>query len=350
MKKKLLLAALSILVILFALSFRTLYHAGSFKKINPHSDFEATVLKGITGAEDITFDQTTGIALISADDRRKVLSGSPSKGGIYALDVSSSEKLFVELTAGFTEDFHPHGISLYHDGSDSTKWLFVVNHRTNGHFIEIFQWTDTTLVHSESIQNSMIVSPNDVLGVGKRQFYFTNDHDSSGGVSQLKDFLLIGTGQIGFYDGENAEILSRGINYANGITISPDGLYVYVAACTAGKIFVYKREPWTLEGQIDCKTGIDNLEMDENGVLWTAAHPKLLAFLEHAKDASKRSPSQILRISLASPAMASEIKEIYLSDGNPLSGSSVAAAYGGKILMGTVFEDGILLGNLENQE
>jgi hypothetical protein len=34
---------------------------------------------------------------------------------------------------------------------------------------------------------------------------------------------------------------------------------------------------------------------------------------------------------------------VYLNDGNPLSGSSVAAPYKGKIYVGGVFDDGVLV-------
>ena len=37
------------------------------------------------------------------------------------------------------------------------------------------------------------------------------------------------------------------------------------------------------------------------------------------------------------------VNQVYLNDGNPLSGSSVAAPYKGKIYVGGVFDDGVLV-------
>ncbi|MFQ5446219.1 MAG: hypothetical protein ACE5FF_04735 [Saprospiraceae bacterium] len=329
---------------------RTLIKAGTFKKIHPHSSVEFVQIPGMPGAEDITIDPTTGKALVSSYDRRKTLAGDPVKGAIFLLDFQAQPPSFADLTTGFDQpDFRPHGISLFLDRTDSTKWLFAVNHRDEGNFVEIFQFYDTALVHVESVASELFASPNDVAGVGKRQFYFTNDHGVKGGISSFKDFLLIGTGQLGFYDGEQAEILDSGLRYANGVNVSPDGQYLFVALTTDGSINIYQREPFRKVNSIDCGTGVDNLEWDAEGNLWVGAHPKMLAFLGHAKDAAKRSPSQILKISFADPAGPVTVDEVYLSDGNPFSGSSTAAMYGRYVLMGSVFEDGVLVGVMNDE-
>ena len=78
------------------------------------------------------------------------------------------------------------------------------------------------------------------------------------------------------------------------------------------------------------------------GNLWAGAHPKMLAFLGHAQSPAKRSPSQVLRIGLGDPN-APIVETRYLNLGDPLSGSSVAVFYKGMILVGGVFDDGILL-------
>ncbi len=334
-------------ILLAFLVFRTLWQSGAFKSIEPHETSPLTVVKGMVGAEDITIDRSLRKALVSADDRRGHRAGEPVKGAIYLLDYLADPPVFTDLTAGFDQqDFHPHGISLYHETSDSTKWVFVVNHRDQGHFIEIFQFTDSSLIHRESISDPAICSPNDVAGVGKRQFYFTNDHDQDGGIDRWKDYLLIGTGQAGFYDGEKVEIFDQDLGYANGIHLSMDGQVVYVACTTDKMVVAYDRKSHQRLGQIDCQTGLDNIELDENGNLWIGCHPQMLAFASHAKKASSRSPSQVLKIEPdLTDFSQSKIIEVYLNDGNPLSGSSVAAVDGDLLLLGTVFEDGVGIGS-----
>ncbi|HMQ48705.1 MAG TPA: SMP-30/gluconolactonase/LRE family protein [Saprospiraceae bacterium] len=335
------LVVLALLVLV--LVGRTLWYAGTFKVLKPHSTSEKiTTIPGMMGAEDITFDHQTGVALISSYDRRSVRAGVPAKGAIYQLDFSTSPPRIVDLTLAFEQaDFHPHGIALFMDPVDGSKWLLAVNHRDSFHCVEIFRYTDTALVHSETIRSPLMVSPNDLVATGKRSFYFTNDHGEPGGVSHWKDFLVIGTGQVGYFDGQEVKILAKGIRYANGINISQDGKTLYVAATTDGSIIQYEVAPFRRIGKINCRTGVDNLEWDEHGNLWVGAHPKMLAFLGHSKSAQKQSPSQILKVYWEEEQQA-QVEEIYLSKGEPLSGSSVAAVFQNRLLMGTVFEDGIL--------
>ncbi len=336
--------SIGLLVLVLGTVLRTLYFAGAFKQITPVQSGSEMHLRGITGAEDITIDTSTGMALVSSDDRRKARAGMPVKGGIFQLDLNTTPVRFKELrvTIAGDDDFHPHGISLYVDPTDQSKWLFAVNHRSSGHSVEIFQYLDSALVHAETIQSELFKSPNDLVAIGRRSFYFTNDHDQEGGVSSWKDFLVIGTGQVGYFDGKQATILAKGIRYANGITVSPDGKRLYVAACTDGSVLVFNRMPFKQMGKIACGTGVDNLEWDAEGNLWSGAHPKMLAFLGHAKDSTSRSPSEVVQINVQDPENP-KVKTVYLNDGNPLSGSSVAAYYRGKLLVGSVFENGILV-------
>jgi len=322
---------------------RTLYLSGAFKRISPGGLQAAGMIKGMMGAEDITVDFATGLALVSSDDRRSTLAGNPRKGAIYQLDLQAENPNPRDLTVNLAfDDFHPHGISLYSDPAGGAKWVLAINHRQDGHTVEVFRYTDSTLVHAETLSDPGFASPNDLVAVGPRSFYFTNDHDSHGGISRWKDFLVIGTGQLGYYDGKQTKVLDQGIRYANGIARSPDGKRLYVAACTDLSVLVYHIAPFSRVGRIPCGTGVDNLEWDEEGNLWVGAHAQMLAFLGHAGDPAKRSPSEVLQISFP-VGKAPIVRQRYLSDGNPISGSSVAAPYRGKVYVGSVFEDGSLL-------
>ena len=330
-------------MLMIGITMRTLIAGGTFKQIHPHELQTLQVLEGPIGAEDLTIDHSIGKALLSADDRRKRMQGEKTEGAIYLLDYQKVPPNFYNLTENLNlEDFHPHGISLFHDTLDNSKWLFVVNHSQSEDWIEIFKFTDTSLIHIESLTDKALVSPNDIVGTGKRTFYFTNDHDAPGGTDRWKDYLLIGTGQVGFYDGKKATILDTGIGYANGINLTQDGSHLIVAATTDRCLYLYQREPHQRIGKIDCRTGPDNIELDASGNLWVGAHPKMLAFARHAKNEKTRSPSQILMIELNPDHFKdSKVRQIYLNNGDPLSGSSVAAIDGDILLVGTVFENGI---------
>ena len=61
-----------------------------------------------------------------------------------------------------------------------------------------------------------------------------------------------------------------------GITLSPDGNKIFVAACYDGPNLSYKREPFSAMGKIKCNTVLDNLELDTEGTLQVGAHKKNL--------------------------------------------------------------------------
>ncbi|MBW2705676.1 MAG: SMP-30/gluconolactonase/LRE family protein [Deltaproteobacteria bacterium] len=144
---------------------------------------------------------------------------------------------------------------------------------------------------------------------------------------------------------------SPSIAYANGINTSPDGRTVYVAATVGQKILVYDRDlnsgDLALRDTIEAGTGVDNIEIGQKGDLWIGCHPKLLTFVKYSKDPRALSPSQVIKVEQRSPGQY-DVKEIYLNNGQPLSGSSVAAVFENTLLIGSVFDEQFLLCRLQN--
>lgn len=345
-----------ILGILLALSLYVvvgiLVPAGVFKTISPHFDGTVTKLQlPIAGPEDITIDKQSGLAFISADDRRVNIKKPASiEGGILLMNLSDSLPSLKNITPTGLDDFHPHGISFWRE-PDGRQFLFVVNHRQKnwGHFIERFEWRNDSLIHLESIQDvDLMTSPNDVTAIGERTFYVTNDHyySNQGLGRTLEDYLQRAISYVNYYDGKSFTKVASGIAYANGINHSADLSKVFVAACTGRKVLIYDRNPGTgaltLHETIKVKTGVDNIELDTDGSLWIGAHPQLLKFVSHAKDSSKYSPSQLIKLSKGESGKY-QIEEIFLNDGSSYSGSTVAAVYKNKILVGSVFEKSMLI-------
>jgi arylesterase / paraoxonase len=351
--KRILLILLIIGLLAGGFIVKLLYDAGYFKTIQPH--FAGTYEKLATqaGAEDLSIDYQTGMAFISTDDRR-FNSKNPQKrvkGKIYALDLKSEKPSPVDLTADFQADFHPHGIDLYRQGDK--LWVFVINHRQEKNekksYVEIFEYINQSLIHLESISDeSLMYSPNDLVAVGERQFYVTNDHYYRSGDWRIsvENYLRLPYSFVNFYDGKTFQKAARGISYANGINISKDGKWLYVAATTGKKIIIYRRDiqtgQLTESQEIDLNTGVDNIEIDEADNLWIGCHPKMLAFVAHAGDAKKYSPSQIYKIEKKGDTFQTP-QEIFLNDGKAYSGLSVAGFYQKRLLIGSVFEPGILL-------
>jgi arylesterase / paraoxonase len=350
MKKILLAIAIAVLLIcLFAL--KTAWQAGSFKTIKNNFKGSIKKVEGITGGEDIAIDQSTGFAFISADDRwASSVYRRPVKGAVFGINLTDSLSRPINLTQDFPQsDFHPHGISLY-PTEDGRKLLFVVNHRQSGGWIEIFEFRNDSLNHIESISDEKIISPNDVVAVGEREFYFTNDHNEKpSGWRSIKDLLIIGTGNVCHYKNGSVKVLFEGLKYANGINKSLDGKKIYVATPSDLKISIYERDANTgslsRSAEINTGTGVDNIDVDTEGNLWVGCHPQLLKFLSHAKDENKLSPSEIIRIRDLGDGQF-EQETIYINDGSEISASSVGAVYKNRLLIGPVFQRHILLAEL----
>jgi arylesterase / paraoxonase len=308
----------------------------------------------ILGAEDITIDASSGIALISADNRHKKrlpYGGDKPANAVYAYDLAAPDPRPRDLTSrlklGFP--FHPHGIGLW-TGPDGERRLFVVNHRPkHGSTIEIFRFDGETLQLIESVPpHPDVHQPNDLVPVGPRSFYVTNNVGSRSAVGQALEGLL---GQaksyVLFYDGSGYRRVAEGLRYANGVNVSHDGRTVFVTTTRGKEVLLYRREAdggLTHRRTIPVETGADNLEIDEHGHLWIGAHPSLFAFVRYALTKRGTSPSQVIRIPYRGGDYGAP-EEVFRDDGRLLPGSSVAAVHGSTLLVGSVF-DGFLVCDL----
>jgi arylesterase/paraoxonase len=334
-----------VVLVVGGFTLQLLYAAGQFKTLEPHFGGACTPVAGLAGAEDLTIHPRTGIAYISATDRRSILAGGPGRGAIYAYNLRAPSPRLQNLTPTADEDFRPLGVSL-HVGDDGRDVLYVINHAGGHQTIEIYDLVSTKLSHRATLSDPLLVSPNDLVAVGRDRLYVTNDHANTAGFGRvLEDYLRRALATVVYWDGERFAEAASGIGYPNGINVSPDGATLYVASSTGGKVFVFAIDPESgrldERGAIEIGSGVDNIEVDEEGDLWIGAHPKLLTLMQHAGDASQLSPSQIIRVG-APTSDDPVVEEVFLSLGADLSGSSVGAHHGNRLLIGAVFDDHIL--------
>ena len=343
MKKKWILGIVALVLIL--LVGRTLYVAGSFKTIQSHTAGTlTTVYTNVPGPEDFDMDEAAGLLFISSSDRWKTMRGDVTDDGIYLL-LPDSTAPPRKLVTTYTGEFHPHGISYFK--GDSANYLFVVNHNADGNFVGIFKFQRDTLFHQISYKEDRMCCPNDVVAVAPDKFYVTNDHGTRGGLMRvLEDYLLIPRSYLLYFDGHTFSKAVEGLNYGNGVNVSRDGRKLFLTQTTGQTLTTFDRNIDTgtleLKDKINLHTGLDNVAVDADGNLWIGAHPKLLAFVDHAKDPQKPSPSQVFKLT-PNPATGSySVTEIYLDDGKQLSGCSVALRYKNDIFIGAVFESKVL--------
>jgi arylesterase/paraoxonase len=274
------------------------------------------------------------------------MSGRAVPGAIWAYDLNAPGATPVNLTPRADARFQPHGISLW-AGPDGRDALFVVNHPVEGdthapHAIEIFDLTEGGLLHRATLTDPLLVMPNDLVAVGLDRFYVTNTHAHPPGTMQtIETYLQLAGAQVIFYGPGGFRPAITDLVFPNGINASPDGKTLYVASTTGRDVRVYDRDPGSealgFRRAIPLGSGADNIEVDAAGDLWIGAHPKLLRVEAHRDDPATLSPSQVLRVT-----PAGDVAEMYLDDGSTISGSSVAAVRGNRMLIGEIFDEGFL--------
>ena len=161
----------------------------------------------------------------------------------------------------------------------------------------------------------------------------------------IEDYGRRRLANVVFFDGKQFGEAVAGIGYPNGINLSKDGRTVYLAATIEQSLHVYDRDPvthkLTLRERLELGTGVDNIEIDQDGSLWIGSHPKLLSFVKHAEDPLRISPSQVLRIRFLAGG-GYVVEEIFVDHGETLSAASVASVFGQRMLVGAVFDPKIL--------
>lgn len=318
--------------------------SGVLARLDPKLVDQCRRVDVFPGTEDVTIDAESGIAFISADDRRATAAGTPVQGGIYALKLDGSDRVSKVSPDSFGE-FHPHGVSLWR-GEDGRKRLFAINHTIeDGHKVEIFDvGFGGALLHVDTVSFDDMTSPNDILGVGPRSFYVTNDRGyREGFMATLEAYLALPFSSLAYYDGQTGSILVKGLTFANGVNMAGDGRTVFVSEFLRRRIGVYSRNTETgdlaLLRRYPVNTGPDNIEMSPDGALWIGGHSKVLDFVKHAEDASAVAPSHVIRVNPAT----GETEDVLIDTTGILNGSSVGAATDDTLVVGAVFDRHVLV-------
>ena len=334
---------LILVVLVINVAYTFMRNAGKLDDISAISAQSCTALQISTGTEDVTIDKATGMVFVSADNRRKALVDSAAYNGVYAFSIDDTSTL-KRVSRDGPEDFHPHGISLW--AGETEKRLFVINHQTAGnHSVEVFDVGEGgMLAHVKSVMFDAMHSPNDVHAVGPDAFYITNDRGyRTGFMSKLEGYLGLPFASVAYFDGEKGRKVITGLSYANGINQSLDGKHIYVSEVLPRTVSVYDRD---IENgilvklqSIDVNSSPDNIEVDADGMLWVAGHPNLFAFLAHSKDLATPAPSHVIKID----PLTGEYDDVFYDTGEVISASSVGTSYNGKLVVGAVYDDHVLI-------
>lgn len=335
-----------LLLVLLAYAAYVVVSTGYFRTIE--NTFDGTLVKKVAdagaGAEDMMLIPENGFAIISSSPRKNELEIQQKIGGLYLVDLNSEAYTVRKLTAYFDKPFAPHGISMFK--KDSAYSVMAINHTLDGHSFEVFSLKDTVLTYERTITDPAINSPNDIVMLDEDRFYFTNDHKYEAGFGRfLEDYAGWAISNVVYFDGEKYIEVANGIAYANGINYDAKRNLLFVASPRNFLVKVYQpNEDGSLNfiEDIDCGTGVDNIEFDEAGNLWIGAHPNLLAFSSYAAGRSEKAPSEVIKIKYHGTGDYT-IEQIYMNDGSEMSGTTVAIPYKDIILTGNVMDEHFLI-------
>jgi len=329
--------------------------AGVFAQVKPISPGACTAITGVVGAEDLQIDHAANLMFVSATDRRAKPEAPNPQDGLYVLDLAHKDLGFKKL-GGTPAVFHPHGLSLY-IAPDGARTLMVINHHLIGATIEalaasveIFDVSESpegvTLHHRASVTGDLLYALNDLVAVGKDQFYAVNQfgHRSALGV-MIELYARLPDANVVFYDGEMLSIAARNLKDPTGINASPDYQMIYISEASGRRLSTFLGDP--LSGrlikskELGIPSLIDNVDVDADGFVWVAGHPKAFALAGYGKDEAKPSPSEIWKVQILHGLPVSA-RRVYVNRGEEIGAASVGAVHEGHLYIGSAFDPKIL--------
>jgi arylesterase / paraoxonase len=290
------------------------------------------------GTEDLVLDDfgPNPRLLISCDDRRH---GNRSNfSGIVSYDLQTQKldtMTIKEYPSGLA--FRPHGIDLQQ--VSNRLQLYVVCHDdSNGHhWVACFQVIENELFWIRNFYAGELSSPNAVCALPDGSIYVNNDHfeRSNNGEAIWKKKVC----EIIRFDAEaHQQVAFKGLSYGNGIT-HRNG-YIYAASSRGNAVFRFKI---ATDGKLTEQTRIakvktpDNLRWDGDDLI-VACHLRPFAFIRHAKDATKPSPTVVYRIRLGEK----KPEALYTDKGKVISAGATGLIWDDKLYVGQVFENWIV--------
>lgn len=331
-------------VLLVGYVFYDFVSTGLLRNVENRFDGETVMEIPIKGAEDIAVSVTDSFAIVSATARLEFPPKEQEKGGLYYMELKSGNFVLTHLTANFGKAFAPHGISMFK--RDSVYTIAAINHTLEEHSIEIFTLVGKELTHIRTEKSTKLVSPNDIVLLDENRFYVTNDHKNPEGFGRLvEDYGGWAASNVLYFDGQSFTEAAGGIAFANGINRDAARNLVFVSSPRKFLIKVYAaQEDGTLNfiEDIPCGSGVDNLEFDADGNIWSGCHPKLLSFAAYAKGKNETAPSEIVKVSYRAKGDFS-VESVYSNDGSQVSATSVAAPFGDLLLVGNVKDSKMLV-------
>jgi len=302
------------------------------------------------GPEDMALDTSLGKTriIVSCSERRPT---APNTGGFYAIDPTNNKAhQLTILPADFS--IHPHGIDVV--SINGTPYLYAISHDGKGETMQhrIYRFAikgDSLLLDDQHIlSDPLLTGPNDLDVLEDGSFYVSNPMPSNDPSESTKSILGIKNGNVLRFDGQgNWSVEIEDMCYPNGVWINTDKDYLLVANGGCREVVRYQLvngkvnlvdQLSTKYHDVDIPIG-DNLMIDQTGVLWTAAHPCPLKFLDHAKDAANKAPMQVF----AMDPMTLKTNMVFQNNGDLISTASTVLHLEDRLYISQVFDPFVLV-------
>ena len=299
----------------------------------PLYDFDLVPHHGMPGPEDVVLDGPDRL-LISSQDRR---TEPRTPGEIFALDMPTAA-VAVLPRRGEPDGLvlHPHGMDLVHR-TDGQAWLYVITHHgedaTPPHGVAVYRVHHDHLAFLELLADPLLTSPNDLAALPDGQLYVGNDRSTLPGTSEM--LLGLKRATVAHYDGHGAwKVVADQLAYCNGMAVVGSRLIVATTRENAIYGFAILGDGWlTHKTRLARVPAPDNFFVTGDD-LFVAVHPRQDAFVAHALNPKRRSPSHVYRLDLAT----NELELLFADNGSGISGSSVALCLDQTLWIGQVFE------------
>ncbi|KAG0350477.1 hypothetical protein BG005_010009 [Podila minutissima] len=324
--------------------------------IQPLNTAGCVAVPGLEACEDVHIHHKSGLAFTACGDSELRKSWFPpmaklnasadplafqDKFIIYNLESGTYKSVEIKnLPAGTDRAFH--GIDFF-EKSPSELVIFLINHRRGGSVVEVLEYKvgDDFITHKETVKHELILTPNDIVALGPRSFYVSNDHMYAKGVMrEIEVNLRRAWANVIYHSPEETFVAFPGVASANGMTATPDRSTVYLSACHGGGMHVLKpHADHTLEQEEYIKLDffVDNPFYDvDTGSVFLAGHVQPLLFTSAMNYPGKPiiGPSKIVKISkkkaeaiAPSSAYSSsyKVETVLVDDGHQISTATTAA-------------------------
>jgi arylesterase/paraoxonase len=337
--------AIAMLVIVAAVSAaaRGLWSNGLFSSTPAGFLGSCKLAVNVPGVQDIEI--SSGTAFIAVSNVR----GPAANDGIYAMPMAGGA---LTKLAGTPADFHPRGIGLYRTPDGKGLFLMAVNKRgKSGRFsIDSFEVTNPDsapkLVPEGVAEGGQLINPQDVAVVSPTSFYVANGTAGKNPlIHPLQTYGILPGGNVLYFNGMMFKEVIDGLYGTRSLVLTGGGTHLVVGGLLSRSLTSFSREPFsgalTESGNLQLPAGPEKLSVDNLGNLWVGAHANLSDWRAANADPAKHAPSQLLRVTMLG-GVPQEAAQVYGNDGSELSGASVGAAGGSRLLIGSSLDNKLL--------